>query len=332
MTALFCPKCGAETTGEFKFCPNCGNKLPEDAAGKEQVDNGDRPGEREGDQQGRPEGHEVLRCPTCGFVNESGARSCESCGSFLGAAETEYVEGPVSTLQPSSNQVKKETPGKQAAHRKAGKKGQKHQSKKQSVSASQGFHLETYQTVAIIAAVIIGGIFIYGLMSSKQAPPIGEAPPSQQTSSSGQPSAEVIHEINRLKQVVNKEPNDLGSVLKLSNMLQDNGFYDQAAIYYKRYLSKVPDNVDARVDYGVTLFEGGNAKEAITEIKDALKINPRHQIGLFNLGIIYLNEGNLGEANAAFKKCVKVDPSSEVGQKAEQALEEHAKITSQEVN
>lgn len=333
MTSRFCPQCGAEITGEFKFCPSCGSKLPDAPSAVEAGGTEDNAGRSEGEHPRQSkETREVLRCPTCGYTNLPGARSCESCGSFLGSAEPEYVEDVSPAPQAEEpHEERRPKASQQTPRKKEGKKGRKHPVKKPAPAVPKGFHLESYQTVAILAAVIVGGILIYGLMSSKQAPPIGGPPPSQQTSSSTQPSAQVIHEINRLKEIVNKEPNDVGSLLTLSNMLQDNKFYDQAAVYYKRYLTKVPKNVDARVDYGVTLFEGGNTQGAITEIKDALKIDPRHQIGLFNLGIIYLNSGDLEKANAAFKDCVKVNPNSEIAKKAEQILEQHAKITSQEV-
>ena len=49
--------------------------------------------------------------------------------------------------------------------------------------------------------------------------------------------------------------------------------YDQAVIYYKRYIDKVPDNVDARVDYGVTLYESGHTQDAIDQLNQAIKMD-----------------------------------------------------------
>ena len=114
-------------------------------------------------------------------------------------------------------------------------------------------------------------------------------------------------------------------------MLQDNGFYDQAAIYYKRYLDKESKNVDARVDYGVTLFEAGHIQQAIDQLNEAVKMNPKHQVAYFNLGIVYLNAGDFDKANTAFEKCVKIDPTSDIGKKAKQTLEQHVNIKNQEV-
>ncbi len=324
MTARFCPHCGADLSGEFKFCPNCGRKLPDV----------DTTTQRE--EQDKPKDAVEFRvCPTCGFRNSADARACESCGTFLGGEgkgisdERKY---PTSAARVQDQE--KEGPRKQIPARKE-KKKESRQPVQQKASSGKRFHLETYQVAAIVAALFLGGILVYGLMSSKQTSSSDSGsgtPAQQQSASAGQPSPDILHEIDRLREVVNKEPDDLGSILRLSNMLQDNGFYDQAAIYYKRYLDKVPKNVDARVDYGVTLFEAGHTQEAIAQLKEALKIDPKHQIGLFNLGIVYLNAGEFDKANTAFKECVKVNPNSEIGKKAQQTLEQHANITSQEVN
>ncbi len=321
MTVKSCPHCGAELSAEFRFCPSCGKQLPDELSGAGRVE--------PGDSHNRSE---VLVCPTCGFINHSGARACESCGTFLGGARKEPVEEQ-SAPQTTRREEEKTHP-ENRPHPGKEKKKERSQVSQQKSPARKRFHLETSQTAAIAAALLLGGIFVYGLLTSRstQTGTGGGSMPSQQTATAGQPSADILHEIDRLREVVNKNPEDIGSVLRLSNMLQDNGFYDQAAIYYKRYLDKVPKNVDARVDYGVTLFEGGHTQEAIAQLKDALKIDPKHQIGLYNLGIVFLNAGEFEKANAAFKECVKVDPNSDIGKKAQQTLEQHANITSQEVN
>ncbi len=323
MTAIFCPHCGAATSSEFSYCPNCGKKLPEVVTGAES-----------GIVQKPGVPSEGVVCPTCGFNNRAGARACESCGTFLGGSQTERVG---KKLEPHAVEPAEEVRAVLPKPTASGKEKKKSkQGPPQKAAVGKRFHLETSQIAAIAAALFLGGILVYGLMSSKSSSSAdnsggGNMPSSQQSTTGGQPSPDILKEIDRLREVVNKEPDDLVSILRLSNMLQDNGFYDQAAIYYKRYLDKVPKNVDARVDYGVTLFEGGHAQEAIGQLKDALKIDPKHQIGLFNLGIVYLNAGEFDKANAAFKECVKVDPTSEIGKKAQQTLEQHANITSQEV-
>ncbi len=325
MTVAFCPQCGTSISGEFKFCPSCGAKLPSGADESNSASKEEKPKD-----QARAD--QVLRCPTCGFLNPGGTKACESCGSFLGGVRGERVKTEEFSSEPEESSAEREPTKKQSTAKKPKKKGHA-QHRNPGPSTVKRFHLETYQITAIAAAVLLGAVLIYGLMSSgsSTSAPGTAGAGSQQTTSSGQPSTNVLHEINRLREVVDKEPDDLPDMLRLANMLEDNSFYDQAAIYYKRYLSKMPKNVDARIDYGVTLFEGGNASGAIEQIKEALKIDPNHQKGLFNLGVIYLNAGDIEKANAAFRRCVKVNPNTDIGKKAKEAIEAHTNITSQEV-
>lgn len=326
MKPRFCPACGTELPGDFKFCPSCGSKIPETM------------GQQEDESAGRmSEGSEVLVCPTCGYQNKIGSKSCESCGTFLGDAKREQVEKrePVELTEKVAAEHKK-VPQKHTKHpqSKHSRRTASSQLGSRSGSGGKKFSLEPFQIATIAAAVLLGVIIVYGLMSSRStAPAQGNSATAsqQQGTSSGQPSAGVLSEINRLREIINKNPADIEATLKLANMLQDNQMYDQAAIYYERYLGKNPKNVDARVDYGVTLFENGRSQQALDELHQALKMDPKHQIGWFNLAVIYLNLGQFNKANEALKKCVKIDPNSDIGKRAEQTLEQHANIGNQEV-
>jgi len=318
VTANFCPQCGNEITADYKFCPKCGSRLPEVTS----------TGKAETPARDSSDG-ETLVCPTCGYQNAAGAESCESCGSSLkhvARSKAERTDAPRVQVSASAEPQKREPPK------------EKREKPKQDTTAKaekHGFRLEPTQIGYIAAAVFLGAVLTYGIMSTKsnsssQQDNSGQADQQAQQGQQGQPSADVLHEIDRLRQVVDKNPSDLGSTLQLANMLQDNTFYDQAAVYYKRYMDKVPTNVDARVDYGVTLFEGGHPQDALVQLKEAVKENPRHQVAYFNLGIVYLNVQDIADANAAFKKCAAIDPNTDVGKKAEQTLEEHMNIQNQQ--
>ncbi len=333
MTARFCTNCGAEVSPGFSFCPNCGTKVQVEPEPMSAPLNA-VPEEVKSSEPERPATPEVLLCPVCGYENILSATSCESCGSFLGSARRTSASEvgkpaaqPTQKVESSAREQQKLQPKKKTKLAVA-----KHRSQQKAGSA-KGFHLEPFQIGWIVAAAVLGGVLVYGLLSSKPTPPPGgqSGGATQQQTTGTQPSQEVLHEIDNLREVVDKNPSDMEATLKLANILQDNQFYDRAVIYYKRYLEKVPDNVNARVDYATTLFEGGHTQDAISELKHALKIDPKHQVGLFNLGIVYLNAGDFSDAMASFKKCVQVDPNSSIGKKAEQTLLQHASLDSQEV-
>ncbi len=324
-TSMYCPHCGTEVSSDFSFCPKCGKKISEQLSVHKAPES-----------ETRTASFELITCPTCGFQNAAGAKSCESCGTFLKSAIGS--QQPESEVHKSKAQLfsdESKSKGKEADGQK-GTKSRKASSKSNLLvnKQTQKFRLQSYQVVSIIAALLLGGILVYGLMSSKPTATTQDSSGGTQQSqgiasgqaSNGQPGADVLQEIDRLRQVVDKNPDDLVSTLRLSNMLQDNGMYDQAVIYYKRYLNKMPANVDAQVDYGVTLYEGGHTQDAIEQLTQVIKADPKHQKAYFNLGIVYLNAGDINKSNDALKKCVQIDRQSDVGKQAEQILEQHANI------
>lgn len=323
MGELHCPYCGTVISSDFLFCPSCGSKL-------ESVKKIVSQGVQGADSSEEPT-QTVLICETCGYHNPVSSRSCESCGSLLKNAEPVALSKSDAGLR-SQSAANLSVPTVASEQRRTQHKAEevkRRRSKNEKQERSRGFRLETYQIIAIVAAIFLGGLLVYGLITSKKE---NNQAVVSQTQNANQAKANIMQEIDRLRQVVDKNPSDLSSTLRLANMLQDNQFFDQAIVYYKRYLDKNPQDVDARIDYGVTLFEGGNADGGIGEIEAALKLDPKHQIGYYNLGIIYLNQGKFDEANEEFKKCVSIDPNSDIGKQAEQILQQHANLNkSQEV-
>jgi uncharacterized Ntn-hydrolase superfamily protein len=62
------------------------------------------------------------------------------------------------------------------------------------------------------------------------------------------------------------------------------------------------------IDKAESEFTQGRIKEAVSNIKEALKINPKCDDAYLDLGIIYLKAKKLDEAAAAFKKAIKINP------------------------
>ena len=340
MKAGFCPHCGAAASEEYNFCPNCGTKLSDQhgpTAASPEFGMTKSESLTSADQAvhniesvsaiSSSETDEAIVCSTCGFQNPVGARSCELCGAFLRRAEksSNHLKGSAEKKSPLvSEKPKQSKTGSDAVIRE-----KREELKWEHTASRRRFHLNVIQTVSVAAVLLLGGILVYGVMTTKSVTPQQDntaGADAQQQASTTPPSADVLHEIDRLRQIVDKNPADLVSTLRLSNMLQDNGMYDQAVVYYKRYLDKIPDNIDARVDYGVTLYEGGHTQEAIDQLDRAIRMNPNHQKAFFNLGIVYLNAGEIDKSNDALKKSVQIDPRSDVGKQAQQILQEHANI------
>jgi cytochrome c-type biogenesis protein CcmH/NrfG len=185
-------------------------------------------------------------------------------------------------------------------------------------------------TPLVIAAGAVV-VFLVAIMTDQRSSSVGVGtaaqPPMAQMAPDGNASQgadmHVLQEIEALESRVKADPSDMPSVLALANMLHDGRFYDRAVVTYQIYLKKRPTDANARVDMGVCMHESGRSKDGVTEIKRALKDDPRHIKAHFNLGIITLSMGDVKESNSWFKKTVELDPQSDVGQRAQQLLSQH---------
>jgi hypothetical protein len=214
--------------------------------------------------------------------------------------------------------------------RSAGEVSHKKTPARQSVQKSAGKRLEPWQMISIVA--VLGLIVLFVVMelsrdhSSLPASSSAVSVPPLQTM---MPTPTVTAPF---EQVVAANPSDPAPLLKLANVLHDNGSYDRAIETYKKYLTMKPADPDARVDLGICYYELGirdtvNATARFTlaakEMETASKKSPSHQPAAFNLGIVNLHLGNLEESTKWFRKTVELDKDSELGRKAQQMLSQH---------
>lgn len=277
-----------------KVCPVCGTTLPEHAKFCFQC------GARITEEI-KEEKVQVIICEICGFENEVGSKYCVSCGSLLTGEVVEKMKMERSNIEfgykPSVEFARKE------------KAKEKVRRKRVTLSFNQAFY--------VALAVIFVGLIAYGVIKKEKSKPETNINQNLEVNS------QVMAEIERLRDKVNSNPDDMASTLRLANLLHDVNIFDQAVDYYRRYLAKNESDPDARVDMAICLFELGKADEAIAEMEKALNYSPNHQLALYNLGIVYLTLGNLEKAKEYFNRCIDVNPSAEVAQKAKRILEQH---------
>lgn len=239
-------------------------------------------------------------CPNCGHLNRSDSINCHSCGVSL------RTTPPVAEPAPEKNQSDSSGNVKQV-----------------------GGIFRFLQTWKLTAALAIALAIVLIIVGRKQ-------PEERHVHESlGQDVAARIDEIGKLQKVVEENPGDAESMLRLANLYHDINFLPKAVETYQRYLESKPEDADARVDMGACYYElaltdsiqrDSYFDTSIAAIQKALSYSPQHQLAHFNLGIISLYRGNMEEANAWFTKCVEIDPNSATGRRADQFLSQH-KIT-----
>jgi len=121
--------------------------------------------------------------------------------------------------------------------------------------------------------------------------------------------ARVFEEITALKAAIEKDPKDVRAVMRLANMYHDSRKFDQAVDLYRQALAITPQDVDARTDMGICLYEMGMADEAIAQFRTSLQYGPRHWQTWLNLGIVSLSGKNdVKTATEAFAKVEEINP------------------------
>jgi hypothetical protein len=285
------------------MCGNCGAQLSEGVAYCSRC--------------GAKVDRSARRCEVCGHDNTHTRENCESCGAKLPVVSGSLVKA-----------VELHTDTVPARQTKGGERR-----KKGRIIAPPKRAWEPWQIVAVGAIMIVVGFFVYTELKRGQPPSSSNI---QDQSAALPPDMTV--EIDRLQKVVNLNPADAASTLRLANLLHDNGPRDPQSVVravemYKKYLALNPNNPDARVDLGVCYFELGRGDStrsreyfmsATTEMGKAYAAHPTHQTAAFNLGIVNLYAGNLEAASKWFTRAVEIDASSTLGARAKQLLEQHS--------
>lgn len=286
---LLCGSCSYPLSPRDNYCGNCGEKVSW--------------GEREedaspafGGASPTKVGVSRVTCRLCGSENQPGSRFCEVCGAVL-----DSEAAPID---------------KRAMYSKRTEVQRARRSRETRSGSVRG--LEGWKVIAVIGAVMLVGLIFIAVKRNQPVPfPSGTAPQSTA-------SQTLLQEIERLRKVVDTNPTDAASVLKLANLLHDGKFIDQAIEYYKKYLALNEKDVDARVDLGISHYERGDPKAAIAEMEKALSFSPTHQLAHFNLGIVNLGSGNIEKAIEWFTKCIALAPESEVARRAQELIDQHS--------
>ena len=313
----FCPECGHKLEKKYKFCSECGFDLVNIDNSKNQENSSLFHGVDE-----KRNSTKVIICEICGEENASENAVCSGCGAKLKNERSER----------SSSGKKKESGGiaqSQKTQKKSIKQTNKTNPDKKSLTEYTAN--KKLNKIRVITVVSIGlGIALIILIFSGELNsliiPNNEIDITQNQNPSSGVNLNNIQKINDLEVKVKSNPPDKASILELAHLKNDSGLYEQAIINYKQYLVLEPTDPDARIDMGICYYNLQNYDIAIKEMEQAIKYDPKHQIGYLDLGIVNLAAGNLEKSNDWLKKAVNLDPNSEYGKKAEELLKSHNSV------
>jgi len=136
------------------------------------------------------------------------------------------------------------------------------------------------------------------------AAPRGPMAPTQVGPNAGG-GAPMVAEINRLKGMLQDDPENGQILMRLANIYHDGAMWQQAVGYYERAIAVMPENPDVLTDLGVC-YRGMNEHEkALGLFERAQEVNPKHWQSLYN--IVVVAGFDLDRADEAFKAIDKME-------------------------
>ncbi len=104
--------------------------------------------------------------------------------------------------------------------------------------------------------------------------------------------------------------NQIGTVYQSAHQ------FNEAAQYYDKSLSINPKNVAIRTEMASCLYYKGNVDEALAQLEQSLKDDPKNANAWFNLGVIRLDAKKDKEgAISAWQELLKSNPALDAGKK-----------------
>ncbi len=122
---------------------------------------------------------------------------------------------------------------------------------------------------------------------------------------------EFVDEIKTLQAIIQKSPADIGSRIRLGNLLMDANRFAEAVEQYTKILESQPNNQNVRVDMGTCYRRMGRSDIAIATFKEAIKMMPTHANAHLNLGVTYYDDMQIYDlAVIEFEGYIKLEPNS----------------------
>ncbi len=120
-----------------------------------------------------------------------------------------------------------------------------------------------------------------------------------------------------LLEKLKSDPNNSALLSQIGAIYHTTHQFQQAAVYYEKAVQADPGNVALRTKLASSLYRSGNVDGALSELNQALRVDPNDADALFDLGIIKLHEKQDGKgALAAWRQLLKTNPQLSAERKA----------------
>jgi tetratricopeptide (TPR) repeat protein len=139
--------------------------------------------------------------------------------------------------------------------------------------------------------------------------PVGAAGPAGAGGPGGPPMAEVL----RLREQVEKNPNDAEAVLTLANLNYDIRNWERARELYEHYLTLRPPQPDVLTDLGVSLRGLKRFPEAMARFEEAQRLQDGHWQSLYNeVVVLAFDLKEMDKAQQVLARLRQLQPDNDV--------------------
>lgn len=176
----------------------------------------------------------------------------------------------------------------------------------------------------LLAGVALSGAIAVSLVMLEQhrdsSPAQTAATQSSAPATSGNPTADRVHELKALEQELEKKPEHPPILLRMAQISSELGKPAEAIAYLQRLVKADPKNIDGRLELGRLLYEANDVQGSLRETLKIVEINPKQVDALYNLGAIYANLNNAELARTYWSRAAASDPNSDSGKRARDGL------------
>lgn len=133
---------------------------------------------------------------------------------------------------------------------------------------------------------------------------------------------EAIERMNKLKEEVNKNPNDTLKLREYADMLTLAHKPDEAIEYYSKILKFDPKRIDVLLQLTYVYFNKGDLDKALEYTNKALQVDKNNLIANYNLGAVLNAKGDKRQAIIIWKNLAQKYPNTDVGHIAKESAKQ----------
>ncbi|NIR49560.1 tetratricopeptide repeat protein [candidate division KSB1 bacterium] len=254
-----------------------------------------------------------MNCVSCNAELPQEAKFCPECGTKIGDMECSNCGEPLK-------------PGAKFCHScgsAADSESQAHETTQAEGGTTQKSWLATIGPFLFIPVFV--GIIVILFWKNREPEPMNasNATAAEQSAPSMAAMGQVHETLERLKQRVEENPDDLVAIDSLATMYSIAGSYDKARKFYERHLEIEPDNQQIKIALGLTYHSLNRTEEGIELIEGILQEEPTHAFALFYLAEIYASSGEMKVAEEHWNKIIDHYPNTEIANMAQQRIHEY---------